>query len=56
MESLEASKISITKLLKVIKESSIQFDEKLLKDNLKQNFSEFLIDDFIHQKQQFSTI
>lgn len=49
-----SKKISITKLLEVIKCSCKEFDEKDLRDNLKNSFDEYLIDDFIQEKNTIS--
>ncbi|MGL5049210.1 MAG: BglG family transcription antiterminator [Fusobacteriaceae bacterium] len=43
-------KISVTKLLEVIKESCKELDEKELREKLKKNFDEHLIDDFFQEK------
>lgn len=45
-----SKKISITKLIEVIKESCKDFDEKELRNKLKNNFYEYLIDDFFQEK------
>lgn len=49
-----SKKISITKLLEVIKDSCKDFDEKELRDSLKNSFDEYLIDDFLHEKNTIS--
>lgn len=45
-----SKKISMTKLIEVIKESCKGFDEKELRNNLKNSFDEYLIDDFFQEK------
>lgn len=49
-----SKKISMTKLLEVIRCSCKEFDEKELRDSLKNSFDEYLIDDFIQEKNTIS--